>query len=74
MSLFKKKKTIPAVATLLYDAYKRAREDGKRSFYYALFDNEKNFAEEFCLKNKLSMELDHTTDGNLIYKFVILGE
>lgn len=74
MSLFKKKKTIPVVSALLYDAYKRAREDNKKSFYYALFDNEKKFAEEFCLKNKLNMELDHVTDGNLVYKFTILGE
>ena len=73
MSLFKKNKKISAISTLLYDNYKRALEDGKKNFYYALFDNEKMFAEEFCRKNKINMELDHVTDGNLIYKFTILN-
>jgi hypothetical protein len=74
VSLFKKKKTEPAILTLLYNIYKRAREDGKTCFYFALFDSDKKYAEQFCKKNHLRMELDHTTDGNLIYKFTILGE
>lgn len=71
MSLFKKEKKQPALLSLLYDAYKRAREDGKTSFYYALFDNEKKYAEDFCKKNRLHMVVDHITDGNVIYKFMI---
>ena len=74
MSLFKKKKTEPAILTLLYDTYKRAREDNKSCFYFALFDSDKKYVEHFCKINHLHMELDHTTDGNLIYKFTILGD
>lgn len=74
MTLFKKKKENSTVLVLLYDAYKRAREDNKKSFYYALYDNEKKQAEDFCRKNHLNMSLDHVTDGNLIYKFTILEE
>jgi len=70
----KKEKQQSATAVLLYEAYKRARENGSNVFYYALFDSEKKFATEFCRKNKLKMVLDHTTDGNLIYKFIIPNE
>lgn len=73
MLLFKKNKQVSAIETLLYDAYKRAREDGKDCFYYALFDTDKKFAQEFCKKNHLSMMLDHATDGNLIYKFILIN-
>lgn len=71
MTLFKKNKKNFNLSILLYDEYKRAREDNKSYFYHALFDNEKDFAEQFCRKNHLRMTLDHKTDGNLIYKFII---
>lgn len=74
MTLFKKKKENFNLSVLLYDAYKRAREDNKKCFYYSLFEKEKEFAEYFCKKNHLQMSLDHKTDGNLIYKFTIIGE
>ena len=38
------------------------------------FDYDKKYAEQFCKKNHLHMEVDHMTDENLIYKFTILGD
>lgn len=74
MALFKRNKKEPAILVLLYEAYKRARENSQKSFYYALFEKDKQYAEQFCRKNFLRMELDHVTDGNYIYKFTIIGE
>ena len=71
MTLFKKNKKDFSLSILLYDAYKRAREHNKTYFYYPLFEKEKECAEHFCKKNNLRMILDHKTDGNLIYKFII---
>ena len=71
MTLFKKKIQPSTIQALLYERYKYAREDGKKYFYYALFDKDRPAAEDFCRKNHIRMFLDHSTDGNLIYKFVI---
>ena len=74
MTFFTKKKKLPVTLILLQDAYERANQKEKKVFYYALYDNEKALAEQFCQKNKLQMVLDHVTDGNFIYKFTKLGE
>ena len=71
MLLFKKKQETPACLVLLYDTYKRACEDKKKCFYDIVLDKNKKIVEEFCKKNNLIMSLDHMTDGNLIYKFII---
>lgn len=72
MSLFKNKRKEPTILVLLESEYKRASENKQKSFYYALFDRDKKYAENFCKKHYLKMELDHVSDGNYIYKFIIL--
>ena len=69
MGLFKKKNKTPTIYFLLDDAAKRMRERKEKSFYYALFDNEKNIVQKWCDMHNFIMELDHITDGNKIYKF-----
>jgi len=69
MSLFKKKNNIPALFILLDDEVERAKEKEKRYFFYSLYDNEKDLAQKWCKKNNVYMEVDHQTDGNIIYKF-----
>lgn len=69
MSLFKKVKQQSAILALLYDAYKRAREDGKTYFQYSVRDCDKAQAEDFCKKNHLVMTVDGIYNGNIIYKF-----
>lgn len=72
MSLFKKKNNIPALFILLDDEVKRAKEKEKHYFFYSLYDNEKDLAQKWCQKNNVYMEVDHQTDGNIIYKFKFL--
>lgn len=71
MTLFiKKKKETSTILPLLYDAYKRAREDGKNYFQYSLRDCDKTYAEDFCKKNHIMMTIDGIYNGNIIYKFI----
>jgi len=69
MSLFKKKNDIPALIILLDDALRRAKERETHHFYHILYDNERDMAQKWCQKNKVYMEVDHQTDGNVFYKF-----
>ena len=69
MSLFKKKNTTPALIVLLNDELKRAKERKVHHFYHILYDNERDIAQKWCQKNKIYMEVDHQTDGNIFYKF-----
>ena len=69
----KKQKETPVILPLLYDAYKRACEEHKNSFQYAISDKDKIYAEDFCKKNHLIMSVDALYNGNIIYKFHILG-
>ena len=71
MSLFKKKITTPNLFLLLEEAKLRAEQANKTCFYYALYDNEVTIAQEWCEHNKIRFELDHKTEGNKIYKFII---
>lgn len=50
MTLFKKKKETPTFLLLLENAYLRAKNNQKKCFYYAIFENEKQLAENFCKK------------------------
>ena len=68
MSLFKKK-TKPALIFILEDELKRAKEQNIHYFYHILYENEKDMAQKWCEKNKIYMEVDHQTDGNIFYKF-----
>ena len=69
MSLFKKKNTTPTLFVLLDDELARAKQQKKQCFFHLLQDNEKDLANKWCLKNNAYMEVDHQTDGNIIYKF-----
>lgn len=69
MSLFKKKNSTPTLHTLLDAELFRAKTIGQHYFYYALYDNERDLAQKWCNKNKVYMEVDHRTDGNIFYKF-----
>ena len=69
MSLFKRNKSIPALHILLDNELSRAKDKGQHYFFYALYDNERNLAQKWCNKNKVYMEVDHQTDGNIFYKF-----
>lgn len=69
MSLFKKKNTTPALIVLLDDELRRAKERETHHFYHILYDNERDMAQKWCQKNKVYMEVDHQTDGNIFYKF-----
>lgn len=69
MSLFKKNKSIPVLYTLLDNELLCARNKGQHYFLYALFDNDRDLAQKWCNKNKVYMEADHQTDGNIFYKF-----
>ena len=68
MSLFKKK-TKPALIFILEDELKRAKEQKAHYFYHILYENERDMAQKWCEKNKIYMEVDHQTDGNIFYKF-----
>ena len=68
MSLFKKK-TKPALIFILEDELKRAKEQNTHHFYHILYENERDMAQKWCEKNKIYMEVDHQTDGNIFYKF-----
>ena len=68
MSLFKKK-TKPALIFILEDELKRSKEQNVRYFYHILYENEKDMSQKWCEKNKIYMEVDHQTDGNIFYKF-----
>lgn len=68
MSLFKKKST-PALHLLLSEELSRAKEKEQHHFYYVLYDNERDLAQKWCNKNKVYMEVDHQTNGNIFYKF-----
>lgn len=69
MSLFKKKDTTPALFVLLDDEFNRAKKQEKHYFFHLLYDNERDTAQKWCKKNKVYMEVDHQTDGNVFYKF-----
>jgi len=69
MSLFKKKDTTPALFVLLDDEFNRAKKQEKHYFFHLLYDNERDMAQKWCKKNKVYMEVDHQTDGNVFYKF-----
>lgn len=69
MSLFKKKST-PALHLLLSEELSRAKTKEQHHFYYALYDNERDLAQKWCNKNKVYMEVDHQTNGNIFYKFI----
>lgn len=69
MSLFKKKDTAPALFVLLDDEFNRAKQQEKHYFFHLLYDNERDMAQKWCQKNKVYMEVDHQTDGNIFYKF-----
>lgn len=69
MSLFKKKDTTPALFVLLDDEFRRAKQQEKHYFFHLLYDNERDMAQKWCKKNKVYMEVDHQTDGNVFYKF-----
>ena len=71
MTLFKKKNKPSYIQVLLEEKYKQTKQENKTYFYFALFDRDKPDAENFCKKNNIKMFLDHSTDGNLIYKFII---
>lgn len=69
MSLFKKKTPTPALLTLLDIELFRAKTIGQHHFYYALYDSQRDLVQKWCNKNKVYMEVDHQTDGNIFYKF-----
>lgn len=69
MSLFKKKNSTPALHILLDNELFRAKTREQYYFFYALYDNERDLAQKWCNKNKVYMEVDHQTDGNIFYKF-----
>ena len=51
--------------------YKRLEEmcaNNEQSFYIKLDANEHTFAREWCNQHRLTIELDHMTDGDMIYK------
>jgi len=74
MSLFKKKKKMPAILSLLNAYYNKAQENNKKYFYCLVDENEKSYAEKFCIEHHLNMFVDYINNGNLVYKFIILGE
>ncbi len=69
MSLFKKKNSTPTLHILLDNELFRAKTKEQHYFFYALYDNERDLAQKWCNKNKVYMEVDHQTDGNIFYKF-----
>lgn len=69
MSLFKKKNSTPALHILLDNELFRAKTREQHYFFYALYDKERDLAQKWCNKNKVYMEVDHQTDGNIFYKF-----
>ena len=69
MSLFKKKNATPALIVLLNNELRRAKEREAHHFYHILYDNEREMTQKWCQKNKVYLEVDHQTDGNIFYKF-----
>lgn len=71
MTMFKKKNNIPAIYLLLDSSLQQAKDMNKKSFYYALFDNEIDLARKWCLSRGVQFELNHINDKNKVYKFNI---
>lgn len=69
MSLFRKKKEIPAVIYSLNECLKNAREKQEASFYYPLWEHEVDIARAWALQKHMMVEPDHKTDNNIFYKF-----
>lgn len=69
MTLFKKKKETPALIYVLNQKLKEAREKEETSFYYPLWEHEVKLARSWGIQNRLLIEPDHQTNGNIIYKF-----
>lgn len=69
MSLFKKKKPIPALHYSLDIRVEEAKEMGKTNFYYPLKEDEIKQAEVWALHHRYWMEISHKNGENLVYKF-----
>lgn len=70
MTLFNKKKNdVPAVLYTLNKRLKTAREKQETKFYYPLWEHEVDIVRAWALRNRLIVEPDHITDGDIYYKF-----
>ena len=69
MSLFKKKKKVPAVIYSLEKRLAEARRKNESYFYYPLWEHEVDIVRAWALRNHFIVEPDHITDGNVYYKF-----
>ena len=68
MSLFKKKKKIPALHYSLDLHVEEAKEMGKTCFYYVLEKQEIQQAEAWAIQRRYWIELSHKNGDNLVYK------
>lgn len=71
---FKKKKETPLILTLLENYYKCACVGNKKYFYAIVDDADKPYANNFCKKNHLIMEINCINNDNMVYKFTLQGE
>lgn len=74
MTLFKKRTEQPSVIYSLNECLQRARDKHNTSFYYPLFEADVNAVKKWGNKNNVRVEIDHVTDGNVYYKFILQGE
>ena len=56
---------------LLEKYYENARESNKKYFYAIVDDADKPYANNFCKKNNLIMEITCINNDNMVYKFTL---
>ena len=70
MSLFKKK-NIPQLHIFLDRELENAKAKQEKVFYYPLYLDEIKVARQWCAQHSIYMDIDHKTDGTLVYKFML---
>ena len=68
MSLFNKKKQLPALHSALDLQVIEAREKGRTSFYYPLKEDEIKQAEVWAMNHRYWLRISHKTENNFVYK------
>lgn len=71
---FVKKNKKPNLHYLLDEEFARAKAEGKNIFYHLVQEKEINCAHDWCIKNKVTMNISYMTDRNTIFEFKFYNE
>ena len=69
MSLFKNKKTVPNIYTILDNKLQEAQDQNRNVFYCPLLTKEIVDANNWAYKHNIHMEISHKNGNAIIYKF-----